>query len=87
MSNPAYPNGRCYNCGWGVNDDGTCPNEECQEYGSIVGEPSADYLRKDAIHEIMLVATFDTVEEQRDALNAAYSAGYHDAREHSDDSP
>jgi hypothetical protein len=47
------------------------------------GAHDADYLRKQAIDEIMWVATFDTVEEQRDALNSAYSAGYYDAQNES----
>jgi hypothetical protein len=38
-----------------------------------------DQMRQ-AIDEIMLVATFDTRQARRDALEAAYSAGFADAR-------
>lgn len=81
MTNPAYPNGQCSTCGWGLTEAGECDNDTCQDYGNTMGEPSADYLRKEAIDEIMWVATFETVEDQRAALEAAYSAGYHDAEE------
>jgi hypothetical protein len=32
MSDPRYPNGQCDACGWGLNDDGTCPNIDCTRY-------------------------------------------------------
>lgn len=28
-TDPRYPNGQCDLCGWGSNEDGTCPNTDC----------------------------------------------------------
>ena len=36
--NPAYPNGQCPACGWGLDDDGHCTNEDCSNWGRHIDE-------------------------------------------------
>ena len=46
-SNPAYPNGRCRTCGFGLNDDGDCTNQDCSnsiEYNDELEADHAAYL-------------------------------------------
>ena len=45
--NPAYPNGRCHTCGFGLNDDGDCTNQDCSnsiEYDDELEADHAAYL-------------------------------------------
>jgi hypothetical protein len=36
MENPAYPNGQCPTCGFGVDEHGICRNDECSQYERTV---------------------------------------------------